>query len=97
MGKASGPRRGAASAGIAVALAAGAASGIVAADLERTVEVGSATVSVAEPATPATDQASETDQTPAPEAETLPSLTPAPAAPQNPRAGQVPHTSTRAS
>jgi hypothetical protein len=87
MSRASGPRRAAASAGIAVALAAGAASGLVAADLERALEVERASVSVASPVAPDT-----TTDAPA-----APSLTPAPTAPQNPRAGQAPHTTTRAS
>ena len=88
MSRASGPRRAAASAGIAVALAAGAASGLVAADLERTLEVEQATVSVAAPAGP---------DTTASEAPAAPSLTPAPSAPRTARAGAVPHTTTRAS
>jgi hypothetical protein len=96
MSRASGPRRAAASAGIAVALAAGAASGLVAADLERALEVERASVSVASPVAPdaTTDAPAAPSLTPAPVA---PSLTPAPTAPQNPRAGQAPHTTTRAS
>lgn len=88
MSRAAGPRRAAASAGIAVALAAGAASGLVAADLERMLAVEQASVSVAAP--PTTDTA-------IPDGPAAPSLTPAPSAPQNPRGGAVPHTTTRAS
>lgn len=90
MRRASAPRRAAASAGIVVALAAGATSGVVAADLERTDEVGSPAVSVATPATPDLGR-------PGPVVAPTPSLTPAPGNPQNSRAGQVPHTTTRAS
>jgi hypothetical protein len=88
MSRASGPRRAAASAGIAVALAAGAAGGLVAADLERT--------SVAAGATVAAEVALAPQPSPLAGLEAVPSLTPAPA-PQNPRAGQAPHTTTRAS
>lgn len=87
MSRASGPRRAAASAGIAVALAAGAASGLVAADLERSLAVESVTGVVAPPSPDAALQAPQE----------MPTLTPAPAAPQNPPAGRVPHTTTRAS
>lgn len=89
MSRASGPRRAAASAGIAVALAAGAAGGLVAADLERTsAPAAASTIAVDVPADPQPLTVVEPD--------TVPSLTAAPA-PQNPRAGQVPHTTTRAS
>lgn len=95
MSRAAGPRRAAASAGIAVALAAGAASGLVAADLERMLEVEQASVSVAAPATPDT---AIPDAPAAPSStHAAPSLTPAASAPQNPRGGAVPHTTTRAS
>lgn len=90
MTRPAGPRRAAASAGIAVALAAGATCGIVAADLEHALPSGPATVLVGAPATPETRQ-------PGAETATPHTFTPAPTAPQAPRAGQVPHTTTRAS
>lgn len=87
MSRASGPRRAAASAGVAVALAAGAASGLVAADLERSLAVESVAAVAAPPSPDAAFQAPDE----------LSTLTPAPAAPRNARAGHVPHTTTRAS
>lgn len=102
------PRRAAAIAGIAVALAAGAAGGLVAADLERSMTASTAaasTVPEVPPLRQPTAPLSPTPLSPAPtspapstdgSAAQQPSLTPAPA-PQSSRPGQQPHTTTRAS
>lgn len=88
MTSAAGPRRAATSAAVAVALTAGAASGLVAAEVERSMRIEPAATSAATPAVPL-----ETSQATIDEA---PSLTPAPP-PQQAGTARTPHTTTRAS
>lgn len=97
MTRPSAPRRGAASAGVVVALTAGALTGLVAADVEATLRTPTSTAQAA-PATvsPVAPPAPATSVPATPAAPDAPALSPAPA-PQSPARGQTPHTTTRAS
>lgn len=96
MASAAVPRRAAAVAGVAVALTAGASSGLVAADLEHHLAMTTTAIASVDPGPTAQPSPTSTASVPVPSPTASESLTPAPA-PRNGAPGQQPHTTTRAS